>query len=282
MIRRILTPLDPSPFTETAITLATTIAKQLDAEITGLVVLDIPGISKSIGPLPPGGIYYGEQLEHKKMEEAETLIGQLLRKFKRSCKKAGVSYRVANLQGSPSQRILQESIYYDAIVMGMRTFFHFETGNKAGDSLKKLLDHSVTPIYAVPEKFNIPNIPDEKFKVLLAFDGSLPAARAMQRFAQLASPGIMQVNILTSGDEENDAEYMLNEAEAYLTAHSFNNINKIWTSKHIIKAIDEDYIDAMDLIVVGANSKGGLLDFFLGSLTEHLIDVAKKPLLIGQ
>jgi nucleotide-binding universal stress UspA family protein len=54
MIKRILVPLDHSPFTDTAMNIATTITRINEAELTGLVVIDIPGIEKSIGPIPVG------------------------------------------------------------------------------------------------------------------------------------------------------------------------------------------------------------------------------------
>jgi hypothetical protein len=34
--------------------------------------------------------------------------------------------------------------------------------------------------------------------------------------------------------------------------------------------------------VVGAHSKVAVIDFLLGSLARHLIEVARKPILIGQ
>jgi len=55
MIKRILLPLDASPFTAAATEAACLLAKNQDAQITGLVVIDIPGIKKSIGPVPLGG-----------------------------------------------------------------------------------------------------------------------------------------------------------------------------------------------------------------------------------
>ncbi len=66
MIRRILIPLDPSPYSESALQLACIIAKEYDAEVTGLVILDIPGIEDSIGPVPIGGIHLAEKLEKEK------------------------------------------------------------------------------------------------------------------------------------------------------------------------------------------------------------------------
>jgi len=54
MLKRILIPLDPGPYTEKCIELGCIMANRLDAELTGMVILDIPGIEKSVGPVPDG------------------------------------------------------------------------------------------------------------------------------------------------------------------------------------------------------------------------------------
>lgn len=282
MIKRILVPLDPTPFTDTAIELATTIARFNKAELTGMVVLDIPGIEKSIGPIPLGGLYYADQISKAKEREAKDRIKTLLEKFKQKCKKEGIPCHEAELQGSPSERIIQESIYYDAVMIGLRTNFHFETEDKPGDSLAKLLEETVTPVYGVPETLQIPNIPEEKVKVLIAFDGSLPAARALQRFAQLAPTDFFEITILSSEEERETADFYLNNAEEFLRAHGFFNIKKEWTYESIIEAVEKKYLDWAHIVVVGAHSKKGLFDFMVGSLTNYLIEIAKKPVLIGQ
>ncbi len=282
MIKRILIPLDPSPYTESALEIGTTMAQFNNAQVTGLVILDIPGIEKSIGPVPLGGLYYAEKIEKTKQEMAEKRIHELLTRFREKCESAGIDYREAELQGSPSERIIQESIFYDAIIIGMRTFFHFETRETPGDSLEKVLDQTVTPVYAVPEKLIMPELPSEKINVLIAFDGSLPAARAMQRFAQLAPVDVFNVRIIISEDDEKKAHYYLNQAEAYLNCHNVNQIQKEWIRDDIIEVIEKKYLDWAHVIVVGAHSKKGLFDFKVGSLTRHLIKIARKPVLIGQ
>jgi nucleotide-binding universal stress UspA family protein len=282
MIKRILVPLDPSPFTDSALEVATMIARTNDAEITGLVVLDIPGIKKSIGPIPLGGLYYAEKIEKSKVNDAEERITQLLKNFKEKCENSRVKYKEAKSQGSPSECILDQSIYYDAVVIGLRTHFHFETQDKPGDSLDELLDETITPVYGVPEKLDIPNIPEEKIKVLIPFDGSFPAARAMQRFAQLANPDLFKITLVTSEETRVNANYYLDESEAFLNAHGFTNIRKEWTTESIISAIENKYLNWANLVVVGAHSKRGVFDFMVGSLTKYLIKEAKIPILIGQ
>ncbi|RMF08020.1 MAG: universal stress protein [Candidatus Neomarinimicrobiota bacterium] len=282
MLKRILIPLDPSPYTDNAIQIASLMGQNLGAELTGMVILDIPGIEKSIGPVPLGGLYYADKLEAQKEAEARARIDALLEKFRRVCEQQQVRYQEARVQGSPSTMILEESNFYDAVIMGMKTYYHFESQSGEGDSLAEILDHSITPVYAVPRDIQLPDLSQERIKVCIAFDGSFPSGRALQRFAQLALPDLMDVTLLTSQSDHNLGDHLLNQAEAYLQAHGFTSIQKVCTPTGIIKAIDTEYIDSHHLFVVGAHSKRGLFDFALGSLTHHLLKLDKRPVLIGQ
>jgi nucleotide-binding universal stress UspA family protein len=282
VIRRILIPLDPSPYSESALHLGCIIAKEYNAEVTGLVILDIPGIEDSIGPIPIGGIHLAEKLENEKKEEARQRIDDLLNKFETKCENEGVAYQKARRQGSPSTQILKESIYYDLLILGLRTYFHFETSEKHGSSLDKLLKQSVTPIYGVPENLHLLVKPDRKIRVLVAFDGSPLAARAMQRFSLMVSPELYEITLLNSSDNREEGEEILGRAEEYLNSHNIININKVWTSDDIIDVIQKKYYDEMDGFVVGAHSRDGIFDFLVGSLTKYLVKSAKKPVFIGQ
>ena len=221
MIKRILVPLDPSPYSKSALNMACIIAKVYDAELTGLVILDIPGIEDSIGPVPIGGLYYAEKLEKEKKEEAQKRIDGLLKEFEKKCAKEKVKYQVAERQGSPSNQILKESIYYDLVMIGLRTYFHFETSEEYGKSLDNLLKESITPIYGIPDKIPFSEKPDRRIRVLLAFDGSPLSARAMKCFMQLANPisiirsrrKIQKLNTTLKGNEKVELKRNLHSKE---------------------------------------------------------------------
>lgn len=276
MICRILTPLDPSKYTETAIRYACEIAKRQHAEITGMVALNIPEIEKSVGPVPVGALYWADKLGHSRVETTKRHIGELLKKFAKTCEKEGVNHLEAEFQGSPSKHIMTESIFYDLVVMGIKTFYYYKKSEDPGVSLEEILSHSVTPIFAVPETFRMIE------RVVIAFDGSLPAARALQRFSQLAFLHDMEVTIVLSGNNKEMAGYYLNNAEKYLHTHGIGNVRKEWTRTPIVKAMQDEYLKNADLVVTGIHSKSVVKDFFVGSLTRCLIERAEIPVFIGQ
>ncbi|MFH1728181.1 MAG: universal stress protein [Pseudomonadota bacterium] len=281
MIKRILLPLDPSEYSKSALDYACNLAKRHGASITGLVVLDIPGIEKSIGPVPIGGFHYAEKLEKEKAKQAHKRIDSLLEAFEKRCRDENILFEKSERQGVPAKNIILESIFYDIVVMGLRTFFHFETDNEPGDSLDKVLDHSVTPIIAVPETPVVFN-ENEKTKTILAFNNTLPSARALQKFAQLACKANYDLTILMSNKEMELAEFALNEAKQYLEAHGFKDVKTKWTSQDIVNAFEEKYYEEAEFFVLGAHSKSGLINFNVGKLNKFLIKEGQKPIMIAQ
>lgn len=281
MLKRILVPLDHSPFTDGAIELACNLAAQNEAELTGLVVIDIQGIQRSIGPVPLGASKYAQKLERSRTDEADRHIRSLLASFHAKCKEAGVSHKETEIQGRPHDSIVHESIYYDATVMGLRTFFNFEDKNKAGVTLDKVLVYSIGPVIGAPGS---PIEVDfaSKMRVLIPFNGSIPSVRSLHRFAAVADPDLSEVTLVMSDPDEQKARYQLKQAGDYLESHGFRSVHTEWSNKDIISLIDKRYLEYADIVVVGAHSKISLVDFMVGSVAKHVIGAAMKPVIIGQ
>ncbi len=282
MIKRILLPLDDSQYADNAIELGSIIARKLDAELTGLVILDLPGIERSIGPVPMGAIHYAEKIEKLKIREAEDHIDELLARFEEKCIHNKVRFRKEETQGSPVERIIHESFFYDAIIMGMKTYYQFGTKAKHGESVEKVLNHMVTPVYTVPIELDLASLNKEKFNVLIAYDGSHPASRGLHRFAQLEMNDFFNITVLFLHDVEKEAKYLLDQVEAFLSCHGYKNVEMIWTEEDIIESIDSKYIEKTDFIIAGTHSKSNLFDFRLGSLAKHLLKTEKKPVFLYQ
>ncbi len=282
MIKRILVPLDPSIYSENAFNVAISLAKIYNAEITGLVVLDIPGIEASTGPLPPGVGFFAKELEHTKIDRAKIHIRNLLSKYKAICDKEGVTFRESNAQGSPSKRISEFSNYFDIVITGLRNHFHFETSDDIENSLDEILDNSPTPIIAVPDIMNKFWNNGDTFKVAIAYNGSLSSARAMQRFAQMELPKKVDVTLLISDNDLEKGDAMLNDAEEFLKLHKIDNVKKRVSGKNKIELFNSEFLSEMDIVVLGGHSKISLFDFLTGSLARHLINENKTLLFVSQ
>lgn len=281
MIRRILVPLDDTSYTRTALDHACALARRSGAEVTGVAVLDIPSIARAAEPAPVGGFYYAERLEAAMEKEAKERISSLLSDFSSTCEEAGIAHREADLQGSPSGTILKEAQYYDLVMTGLRTRFHFETKDRLERSVEDLLDHSATPVYAATEQNTLPDLGSRKLRFTAAFDGSLSAVRAMHALAALDLTGVAEVGLFAGEGTEGDAACILDKAAAFLRAHGYEDVKTEWIEDDFKEQMAERFSAEADIIVLGAHSRQGLLDFLLGGLTKRLIKDARTPLLIG-
>lgn len=76
-------------------------------------------------------------------------------------------------------------------------------------------------------------------------------------------------------------EEYIDEARDYLAAYGAKNILLEWTVKPIHAALKDFYNFSPDLIVIGLHSKKFIMDYFIGSVTEQLIERDEIPFFIG-
>lgn len=278
-IKRILVPLDPSMYADAATQTACRIATKHDAEIGGVVVLDSREITASL--VPTIGPYYPMMIEavQKKKQHAGHILEDCMTRFAGTCEKEGVKHFETKWEGLPAEKLLESSIFYDLVVIGLETFFHFETrGEKDDDgrSLSSLLSQTITPILAVPAKGL------EKFeRVFIAFDGSLSSARALQDFSRFAQPFNFEITVFVGGKPKQEADFLLSDAKEFLGAHGLLKVTLKQESEPIESSLAPDYLDSFDLIVAGIHSKRIIKDFFVGSFTKGLIERGTKPLFLS-
>ena len=275
MVRRILVPLEPSEYSVEAVKMATLIARQQDAEVTGIGVVDVPGIEKNEGGAPAGAIYYAEKAVEHRTDEARRTVMELFARFRETCDAAGVRHRETELMGDPVEQVMEEARYHDLIVTGLRSRLRFAT-EEDEKKLDELLDATIVPVLAVPKQAR------ELRSVLIAYDGSLLAARSLQRFAHLTMMPGLDITVLCVDDDEDRAKRRLSRAEEYLRVYGAQQVRTVHEKGDVVKIVEEEYLPRADLVVLGAHSKVPFVDFFVGSLVKKLIEVNERPLFIGQ
>ena len=276
-IKRILVPLDPSVFADAAVESACKIAKWHDAEISGVAVLDSKEIRSSI--VPAMGPYYPLMVEavQAKLEHADHILEECVARFAQTCEKSGVRHSETEYEGVPAEKLLESSIFFDLVVTGLETSFHFETrkGEK-GECLSKILERAITPILAVP-----PEGLQSLNCALIAFDGSLPSARALHDFIYLTASHECAVKLTVAEMEKEKAEFLLRSASELLRVHGKTEIETINSDLPIDVAVSDDLLQKVDLIVAGVHSKKFWKDLFVGSFTKEMLERGSKPMLLS-
>ena len=276
-VKKILVPLDLSPYADVATSCACSIAKRHHAQVEGIVVLDLPEIMGQDIPFSGWMLPEAFQLEQKRLDEAKLRIADALKHFVDTCEPRGVTHLEAEAQGVPADCILEAAGLHDLLIMGLRTFFRPDEGT-GSESLERVLRAPSAPVLALPKS---DEDPDRWKRVLIAFDGSPNSCRALKEFARFAQPYDFEITILTSSHDKAQGEATVNSAAAYLRSHQIDKITTAVTEGNIHEVIDREYIDVSDLIVAGIHSRKFLKDFFVGSLTRKLIDYGHTPLFLN-
>lgn len=277
-IRRILLPVDPSVFTDGATETACLIAKTHDAQISAVAVLDSPEIRASL--VPAIGPYYPMMVDEvqKMINHADHVLKECLERCATACEKAGVAHRETEYEGIPAEMLIGSAIFYDLIVTGLETSFHFETRGSSGQSLYDLLDHTAPPVLAVPATGM-----KKLEKVVVAFDGSIGAARALHDLIPLALPFDPEFILFVAEKTQPQTDFLLGNAELLLRAHGFSKITRWSSDSHVEIAYDELLAaeKGIDLVTLGIQARNRVKDLFVGNFTKSLITRGDIPLFLS-
>jgi nucleotide-binding universal stress UspA family protein len=139
------------------------------------------------------------------------------------------------------------------------------------ETLRRILRSTPRPVVAVPSE-----IPDGN-AVVVAYDGSLQAARAVYAFVASGIAAKRPVHVISVNDDPVEAARRGNRAIEFLAAHNIRATlcpqSQGSPTDQILKLARE--VDA-GLIVLGAYGKPRIQDFFVGSVTSAIL--AKSPL----
>ena len=278
-IRRILLPLDPSVYADAATRTACAIAKTHRAEIFAVAVLDSDEIRACL--IPAIGPYYPMMIEEvqNKIKHADQVLKDCLDRCSATCREADVAHRETEYEGIPAEKLMGSSIFYDLIVTGLRNSFHFETRGTRIEPLDELLDHTATPVLAVPAD-GMPKLE----RVLIGFDGSLGSARALHDFISFAAPYQPEIIIVTAENDQTRADFLTGNAELLLRDHGFENVQRHIGKEPVADVFDQLLVPGMphvDLIVLGIHSGSLIKDFFVGSFTKRMIKRGDIPLFLS-
>ncbi len=275
MLKKIFLPLENSPSTMAAMNYACFISARQNAEVTGGIFMDIERVDSSLGTLNyDNTISWHSDLSDGIISPTKPTVEYLIHNFKEICTRNSVKFSFENEIGMPSNRITSLSNYYDIVVTGIKSDFGLVKKNNRNSFLQKILLGSATSILAVPDYFR------EIHNVIVAYDGSISASRALQRFAHIANFSDLNIIIVTSSKDSAWAEDNTKRAKEYLMSYGALNVLTDYTQIEIVKVLQSSYFESSDLIVLGAHSQS-IKDIFIGSITKRLILEANRPLLIG-
>lgn len=282
MISKILVALDPDEDTSVAIRYAIYLARQFNAQLSGLAVIDTHQIASEVGGGGIGTIYFQETLRQQLSSEARKTARNLINSFNDSVEKAHLKHTEVVEDGVPFERIIEDMKYHDLLIIGKNPHFFYSKPERKDKTLSRVVKRGVAPVLIVANEYNEIN------HVLLAYDGSDASARTMQRFAQLQPFGKeIEVDIVhvRSGETEREteeSELLIDLAGDFMEAHGYRKLKKASlpegpSDKRLLEYVLRGDID---LIVAGAHSVSAMRRITFGSTTHALLEDGSASLFL--
>jgi nucleotide-binding universal stress UspA family protein len=273
MLRTILLGLDGDPRLSAGVQVGLDWARRFDAMLVGIGVVDAQAL-RGVSVGRRGG--YLEKLQQHWVKEAEGEMDRLLHAFSLCCCEKGVACKLLEDTGVPWEKILEEAQRFDLIMLGQGTYF--ESQSDSYKTLSHVLQHACRPVVVVPDATELGND-----AVLVAYDGSMQAARALQVFAMSGLHSLGQVYVLCL--EPLDAAVAARTADRavqFLSSHGITAVPvPVAQSQPASKVILNKAAELnAGLIVMGAYGRTRFEEFFLGSVTKRLLKESPLPLFL--
>jgi nucleotide-binding universal stress UspA family protein len=269
MIQSILIALDRAENSGAVVELGAQWAKQLDARLTGISIIDQPTMLDA-NLAPPSSEQTAELEGHWKQDEER--VDECLRLFTEHCQAAGVEAAAVKDVGPPTDRILLEANRHDVVLLSPQ----FQTPESAGDTFTQVLQSAPRPVVGVPRELPSGDA------VAIAYAGSTPASRTLQIFSTTGLDQSRQVYVISIDDSLEEA------ARQCAVAGDFLNLHGIETEPRPLRAtasVAEQLLDEMaaldvGLLVLGAHKRSFVQEIFVGSVTTRILDESTVPLFL--
>ena len=277
MIKRILLGLGGTPYTSVAIQRAIELAKRFEAEITGVTVVDIEGLS-NVGLVPAGALHAAREMAKQRVRVTKEKIGEAISELESACAAEGIKFHIKQEErGDPFDYMISLARYHDIMIFGLRSIFEYDISfEEPKDTLARLISAGVRPIIAVSDKFR----PIQK--VMIAYNGSMESAKTMKRFVQLRLWPDAKLKIVTFQGSEDKAHKLLYDASEYCRAHGFHVESESNPGSPKEFLLPMATLWQADMIVLGNSARSLLLKRVLGETALHIIRNAERPLFLCQ
>jgi nucleotide-binding universal stress UspA family protein len=283
MLTSILIGLDGSPFSHAAVELGLRWAKRFDAVLCGIGIVDEPtivrpepvmmSVSSAMQADPTGQQF---RIDRELLQEKYRKVERFLEHFALQCAEAKVSCKVLEDIGNPGERIEVQATRFDLVLLGRRTFFNHGTAEELDGTLARIVKHAPRPIVTVPN-----SIRDSK-RILVAYDGSPGAARALQAFECTGLGQDCEVHVLSVADSRAMASANVQRAADFLNWHNVQAVTKAVVAKADPAEIIEREAWNLDpsLLVMGAFGHSPMAEFLFGSVTRSMLKRSPVPMFL--
>ncbi len=267
MFRRILILLGETPSSISARHYALAMARSAEAELAGMTGLDLPYI-EAVMPGRVGASAYGARLQGTLRQQAQDIGREAREQFDGECRAHAVPFEIMSFEGDPIEALCAAAELSDLVVTGHDTAFRGKVHEQLSDMLSKLLLITPRPIVICPDKLSGSD------DVLVAYDGSLSAMRAVQMFALLALRRDRFVQVVSIQSDTELAAQRTARAVNYLRRHGYQVEGSSIASRLRPAEVLQSEIRGRNVgtVVMGAYGHRGFRERLFGSTTSTLVE----------
>lgn len=264
MLKSILLALDGTLAALESRKLALALARKHGAAILGLRVVD-PDVIAPAEPTPMGGDAYKQHKDAVLIERAKTAAAAFAQAFVGECRAAGGMADATVVVGGAAASLVVASAPHDVVMLGVDSDF---SGSAAQLSplIVDLLRDNPRPLIASPR-----NAAPEG-KTIVAYDGSIPAMRAIQLFCAMQLRAENEAVVISIDPDHAKAAAQADVGAHFLRERGYKATALPLTADDAAGAIVAAAKAAgAGMIVAGAYGHRGWRDWLLGTTTEHLL-----------
>jgi nucleotide-binding universal stress UspA family protein len=274
-LKSLLVALDETPASDACMHHAVSLARVAGASLTGVGIVDVEYLTAP-EPRGIGTAHLKARADRARLQRARERNQQLAEQFTELCRAAGVSGSVLHLEGSPAAEICSIADAHDLIVIGRDCDFRGEPSEAAAESIERLLKDNPRPLLVTPETAR------DLAPVIVAYDGSVAAARALQLFVLLCLADHARIRIVSVDASQEEADRHAQRAAAYIGLHGAScEPRPVASSASPADVVcDEARSLGAGLVVMGAYGRRGWREALLGSFTTRLLAQCPAALFI--
>lgn len=274
MLKRLVVGLNGSDFSFSAGELAIALAKAHSASVLGVGVVDTPLLAPAES-VPIGGAAFKRERDAAVLAAARQHISGLLSAYTQSCQTAGVQSITRQVEGDADDVLAGECQRGDLLVVGLKRRVGEDMASPLSDTLEAVLKKSSRPVLCVPATSTAGDA------VVVAYDGSVPAARAMFALAHLGLFASQPIHVIAVEEVAGQHAGVLANAQEFLAAHGYQvhveGLPMVWKVEDTLLG----RLAAIQprLVVMGTHGKGWLREMLFGSVTKALLAKLSVPIL---
>ncbi len=275
MIKQILVPTDGSEDAGLGMHYGIGLAKQHEASLVGLYVVDIRllegpflrDISASLGTAP----YVNYQNNMALILEEKGRAA--LEDFRQRCEKSGVPFHPMQTTGAVAHSIIEQSELADLVVMGRGGERGDRLGGIIGSTTETVVRHAQCPVIVTGRR-------EAKIqRFVVAYDGSPHARHALQFATAIGEAWLVPFEVIVVSK---DGDSVVADARGYLQAHDLQVEYTVREGDPRDVIVDFARERQADLLVMGAFGHSKVRELLLGSTTQYVINHAPCPVLLAR